>query len=351
MVRCIALATPAVGGPLAPSGANARPATGFRRLGPLSLLLVLTALSWTVAPVARGQRPARVGILAWDRCPTAESPYLRALRELGYVEGHTLLVECESAQGRYDALAGAAAALVRRQVEVIAALNHPAAQAAREATRQIPIVLVASGDPVGAGLVASLARPGGNVTGLTYYATELTAKRLELLRDTVPGLRRVGVLHNPALAYLPFLADAQAAARALGLELQVLDVRERGDLPGAVAAAVRGGAQALFVLPDLLLSAEAAQIAQAARAHGLPAMAWGRWFAQAGCLLTYSGDYRRMFERAATYTHRILKGARPADLPVEQPTKFELVINLRTARALGLTIPPAVLARADEVIE
>lgn len=236
-------------------------------------------------------------------------------------------------------------------VDVIAALNHPAAGAAREATSRVPIVMVASGDPVAAGLVTSLGRPGGNVTGLTYYATELTAKRLELLKEAVAGLTKVGVLHNPALASLPFLDDTRAAARSFGFELRVAAVSERDDLPRAFQTFAQGGVEAVFVLPDLLLSAEARQIAELALRQRLPTMSWGSWFADAGCLISYSGDYRNMFKRAAVFTDRILKGEKPADLPIEQPTKFELVINTKTAKALGLTIPQSLLLRADRVIE
>jgi putative ABC transport system substrate-binding protein len=316
----------------------------------IGLGLVLLA-----APLAAwAQQPGkvyRVGFLTWADCLTQDSPYLQGLRELGYVEGRNLALTCRSAHRSYDDLLPAARELVQLGVDVIAAPNHPAARAAREATSSVPIVMVASGDPVGAGLVASLGRPGGNVTGLTYYATELTAKRLEVFKEVVPRINRVGVLHNPVVAYLPFLEDTRAAAAKLGLTLQITAINEPADLPRAFSGFARGGAEAVFVLPDLLLSAEARQIAELALKHRLPSMAWGTWFAQAGCLVTYSGDYRDMFRRAAVFTDKILKGAKPADLPVEQPTKFELVINMKTAKALKLTIPPSVLARADQVIE
>jgi putative ABC transport system substrate-binding protein len=322
----------------------------MRRIG----LAVVLAVSMFLAPLAAGAPPGRVyriGILAWATCPAADSPYLQALHELGYVEGRNLMIVCRSAERQYDSLLPTARELVKLNVDLIAALNHPSARAAKEATAVIPIVMVASGDPVSAGLVASLGRPGGNVTGLTYYATELTAKRLELLKEALPGLRRVGVLNNPALSYLPFLSDAQAASKVLGLQLQVADVTEPGDIPRAFATFAHDLAEAVFVLPDLLLSAEAGQIAQLGLKHRLPTEAWGPWFAQVGCLLTYSGDYRNMFRRAADYTDKILKGTKPADLPVEQPTKFELVLNMKTAKALGLTIPQSLLLRADQIIE
>jgi putative ABC transport system substrate-binding protein len=316
--------------------------------------LIGTAVAWPLATHAQQQaRKAnfRIGIVAWGDCPTSDSPYLARLRELGYVAEKKLVVECRSAQHHYDALLPAARELVERKVDLIFAFSHPAGKAAREATAEIPIVMVASGDPVSAGLVASLAHPGGNVTGLTYYITELTAKRLELLRETLPGLSQVGVLNNPALSYLPFLTDAQAGAKFLGLQLQVVDVAEPNDLPGAFLRFAQQGAEAVFVLPDLVLSDEADQIAQLALAHRLPTLAWGTWFARAGCLITYSADYSGLEQRAAVYTDKILKGANPGDLPVEQPTTFELVINLKTAKALGITIPPSIMVRADEVIE
>jgi putative ABC transport system substrate-binding protein len=322
---------------------------------PRLVLTIILTIALLAAPLAAEAQPAgktyRVGVLAWADCPTKDSSYLQGLREMGYVEGGNLALTCRTAQRRYDALEPAARELVQVGVDVIAALNHPAARAAHQATKSIPIVMVASGDPVSAGLVASLGRPGGNVTGLTYYATELTAKRLQLLKDLLPTLTRVGVLHNPAVTYLPFLNDTQTAAEKLGLRLQVAAINAPGELSPAFRAFAQGGVQAVFVLPDLLLSAEARQIAELALRHSLPTMSWGTWFTEAGCLISYSGDYRDMFRRAAVYTDRILKGAKPADLPVEQPAKFILAVNLRTAKALGLTIPPSVLARADEVIQ
>jgi putative tryptophan/tyrosine transport system substrate-binding protein len=321
----------------------------------LVMIILTLTLSLIAGPLASEAQQAakvyRVGVLVWGDCPARDTPYLQALRELGYVEGGNLTLTCRTAQRRYDALATAARELVQAGVDVIAALNHPAARAAREATSSVPIVMVASGDPVAAGLVASLGRPGGNVTGLTYYATELTAKRLELLKEAVPGLTRLGVLHNPALAYLPFLDDTHAAAKRFGVGLQIAAVSEHDDLNRAFQTFARTGVQAVFILPDLWLSAEARQIAELALRHRLPTMSWGSWFAHAGCLITYSGDYRNMFKRAALFTDRILKGTKPADLPVEQPTKFELVINMKTAKALGHTIPQSLLLRADQVIE
>lgn len=314
-------------------------------------LVVGTLGALAVVQSGHGQsRLARIGYLAWAECPHSESAFLQRLRELGHVEGQTFTIECQSAQADYACLGAAAAALVHHRVDVIVALSHPTAKTAIEATREIPVVMVASGDPVRAGLVASLARPGGNATGLTYYATELTAKRLELLRETLPRSERVGVLHNPAVGYLPFLDDTRRAASLLGLGLDVVDVQRATELESAFQGLSGRRVHAVFVLPDLLLSREAPQIGRLSLKYRLPVMAWGRWFAEAGALLSYSGDYGGMSRRAAEYVDRILRGAKPADLPVEQPSRFELVLNLRTAQALGIVIPPSILARADEIL-
>ena len=292
----------------------------------------------------------RIGLLAWGECPSSDFDFYQALREFGYVDGRTMISACQSAGRRYEDLVTAARRLVALNPTVIVALNHPTAKAAQEATTSIPIVMIASGDPVASGLVTSLARPGGNVTGLSYYATELSAKRLEMLKLVKPGIRDVGVLNNPAVSYLPFLADTKSAAGALQLTLHIADVSEPDDLPRAFSTFANRKVEGVVVLPDLLLSAEAGQIARLALAHRLPTVAWGRWFATAGCLVTYSAEYPAMVRRAAVYTDRIVKGERPGDLPIEQPTKFNLVINVRTARALGLALPAPLRMRADEVI-
>ena len=298
-----------------------------------------------------GNLVPRIGLLAWGECPPADFGYYQALRELGYVEGRTMTNVCQSAARRYEDLVATAKRLVALNPSVIVALNHPTAKAAVEATKRIPIVMIASGDPVASGLVSNLARPGGNVTGLSYYATELSAKRLEMLKLVMPAIRNVGVLNNPAVSYLPFLADTKAAAKALQLELYVADVSEPEDLPRAFSTFAKRKVGGVVVLPDLLLSAEAEQVARLALAHRLPSVAWGRWFATAGCLITYSAEYPAIVRRAAVYTDRILKGERPGDLPIEQPTKFALVVNLTTAKALNLTVPQSLLLRTDDVIQ
>ncbi|MEK1854571.1 MAG: ABC transporter substrate-binding protein, partial [Phyllobacterium sp.] len=242
-------------------------------------------------------------------------------------------IECRSA-GKHDSgLAAAAADLVQLPVDVIVTSSQPAAHAAHEATHVIPIVTIISGDPVAAGLASSIAKPGGNVTGVSYYATELAAKRLELLKEAVPGVAIVGVLANPAVSYLPFEADTKDAARRLGILVKIQQVSEPDELEAAFSRMEAEGAQAVFVLPDLMLADQSSRIAALAIEHRLPTMAWGPWYTEDGCLMAYSARYSEMNHRLAFYVDRILKGAKPGDLPIEQPTKFELSINLKTANA------------------
>jgi putative ABC transport system substrate-binding protein len=236
-------------------------------------------------------------------------------------------------------------------VDVIVSMSQPAGQAAHDATDAIPIVSIISGDPVAVGLAKSLAEPGGNLTGLSYYANELTLKRLELLKEALPELATVDVLANPVVSYLPFEDDAKREAGRLGVAVRIHHVSEPADLDDAFARMKAEGAQAVFVLPDMMLSSEAPRIASLALEHGLPTMAWGDWYTKAGCLMAYSAQYGELIHRLAFYVDRILKGARPGDLPIEQPTTFELSLNLKTAKALGIEPPPALLLRADEVIE
>jgi putative tryptophan/tyrosine transport system substrate-binding protein len=316
---------------------------------------LLTGVAVPVYPVAAQQtrKVPRVGFLTWGACPGRESVFGVALRDLGYIWDQTIQVICRGAEGSHDRLAHMAAALAAENLDVVAALTHVTADAARRAMPSTPIVMIASGDPVRTGLVASLSRPGGLVTGLTYYSTDLAAKRLQLLTEIVPGIARVAVLENPESAHVfgLYAQDVEHAARALGLRLLRAPVSRAADLDQTIARVVKDKAQALFVLTDPMLSAEARRIADLAALHRLPAMYWARWFVEAGGLAAYSADYDAMVRSAAGYVNRILKGARPADLPVEQPTRFELLINLRAANALGLTISPSLLARADQVIK
>ena len=327
-----------------------------RRLG----LYFACGLALTLPGLAAAQSPSttwpRIRVLAWSPCEASwlispSGPFLRGLGELGHRPGETVAIECRSAGRRYDGLATAAADLVRLQVDVIVSDNQPAGRAAREATAAIPIVSILSGDPVAAGLASDLARPGGNLTGLSYYATELTAKRLELLTEVVPETKILGVLANPNLSYLPFEEDTERAAERFGMTPTVHWISEPDGLEGAFAKMKAEGAQAVFVLPDMMLSDLAGRIAELALAQRLPTMAWGSWFTQAGCLMAYSAQYEQLAHRLAHYVDRILEGADPRDLPIEQPTTFELSINLKTAQALGLELPPALMLRADEVIE
>jgi ABC-type uncharacterized transport system substrate-binding protein len=313
------------------------------------LALVAAAGTAHTQPV---RKTPRLGVLEWRRCPGPDSVLATALASHGY-RWDAMQVDCRSADGDHGRLADAAVALAGRNPDVIAALTHVTAHAAHRATRSTPIVMIASGDPVRTGLVASLARPGGNVTGLTYYATELVEKRLQLLKELLPGLVRVAVLGNRQSDHVFSLYrdDAERAARALDLQLIRVDIDRPEDIDVVIERVARDRAQALFVLTDPVLRDHSRQIAEAATRHRLPSMSWGPWFVEDGALAAYSADYGALVQRAAYYIARILKGARAADLPVEQPTRFELIINTRTAMALGLTVPPALLARADRLIQ
>jgi putative ABC transport system substrate-binding protein len=319
------------------------------------ILKIACALITALPTLAVAQTPPaplpRIGVLAFWSCERETASLEPGLRELGYKPGDTVTIECRSADGSYDILPAAAAELAGLGVDVIVGNSQPVGMAAHDATDTIPIVSIISGDPVAAGLAQSLAKPGGNLTGLSYYANELTQKRLELLKEAVPELATVGVLANPIVSYLPFEKDAVRAGDRLGLTMRIHDVTKPGDLEGAFAAMKAESVQAVFVLPDMMLAAEAPRIASLALDHHLPTMAWGDWYTEQGCLMAYSARYGELIHRLAYYVDRILKGARPNDLPIEQPTTFELSINLKTAAALGLDLSPALVLRADEVIE
>jgi putative ABC transport system substrate-binding protein len=275
------------------------------------------------------------------------------LRDLGYVEGQNLIIEYRYAEGGEERLRDLAAELVRLQVEVIVAGGSAATRAAQQATRTIPIVMASSGNPVGLGFVASLARPGGNVTSLSNFVAELPGKQLELLKEAVPQSTRIAVLTNPASpSHEPEMENLAVAAKALGVQVQVVHLRSPDELAGAFAAMTREGAEALVVLGEpLLIDRIIGAIVDLAAQHRLPAIYRWKIHVQAGGLMSYGPNQPAMRRRYAYYVDRILKGAKPADLPVEQPMKFELVINLETAKALGLTIPPTLLFQADEVIQ
>jgi putative ABC transport system substrate-binding protein len=292
----------------------------------------------------------RIGFLLPGASPAA--PYAEAFRaglaELGYTVGRDIRIEYRSAEGKAERLPDLVAELVRARVALIVTSGE-GALAAKGVTGTVPIVMAVSADPVGAGLVADPARPGGNITGLTLLAPGIVAKRLELVKEVLPDLTRLAVLWNPNPLGRRVLEELEAAARPMGIAVQAVEARVPDDLPGAFAAMT--GARALVVLADPLTIAQRGRIMSLAAARGLPAISDTRQFADAGGLLAYGPSLPDSFRRAAAYVDKILKGAKPADLPVEQPTKFELVINLKTAKALGLTIPQSVLVRADQVIQ
>ncbi|HKF74137.1 MAG TPA: ABC transporter substrate-binding protein [Stellaceae bacterium] len=317
--------------------------------------LFCSAAAWPLAAAAQtSPKIPRVGFIGGAR-PTETAHVFEAfrqgLRELGYVEGQTIMLEVRWAEGRLERIPELVAELVRLKVDVLVAANSSVSLAAKNATRTIPIVIFA-GDPVGLGLVVSLARPGGNLTGLSYFNAQLNGKRVELIKELVPGLARLAVLRNPMVAiHAIFWQETEVAARKLGVVLQSLEVRGPEDFEAAFATAARDNAQALLPLDDPLTLGYGSRIVALAASSRLPAIYGFREFPDAGGLMSYGPSFVTLFRRAATFVDKILKGAKPADLPVEQPTKFELIINLKTARALGLTIPQSLLASADEVIE
>ena len=275
----------------------------------------------------------------------------QGLRDLGYVEGNNIVIEYRWAEGKYDRLPELAAELVRLDVSVIVTHGTPGSLAAKRATSTVPIVMAIIGDAIATGLVQSIARPGANITGSTFFFPELNAKRLEFLKEAMPRIRRVGVLVNPDNpAYLPALKAMEAAAKSLQLEIHPFAVKEPGQFASAFSAMAERRMEAVEVVDDRMLIANGTTIANLAITRGLPVIG-GRDITDGGGLMAYAVDFAPMYRRAASFVDKILKGAKPADLPVEQATKFELVVNLKTAKALGLTVPATVLARADEVIE
>jgi putative tryptophan/tyrosine transport system substrate-binding protein len=321
----------------------------------LITLLGGAAVAWPLA--VRAQQPAkvpRVGFLFYGSpgpAPEVDA-FRQGLRELGYVEGQNITVEYRYARGRVAQLPELAAELVRLDPDVIVTPTTPASVAAKQATSTIPIVIAGVADTVGAGLVADIVRPGGNITGFTSISAELGGKRLELLKGVVPTASRVAVLYNPAdRSNVLVLTELQEAAPALGLTLQPLEVREPDQFEAAFAAMTRERANALFGVPGVLTFEHRKTVVDLAAKSRIPTM-WGhRQFVDVGGLMSYAVNFYDQCRRAASYVDLILKGAKPGDLPVQQPTKFEFIINLKTAKALGLTMPPTLLALADEVIE
>jgi putative ABC transport system substrate-binding protein len=318
------------------------------------LVLVLTLLSAVGAVQAQPAGQARrVGMLLYDGAPPGFLEAFRdELRALGHLEGKNLTIEMRNAAGRNERLGALADELVRLKVDVILAMNTPAAQAARKATTTIPIVMARAGDPVRSGLVSSLAHPGGNVTGLSYNNADLGPKRIQLLREILPGMSRIAVLSNvDNPGHTPQIPAMERACSDLGLKLQSLRVHGSGDFPAAFQAAARARAEALFVLDDTTFTRHRGEILKLARTHGMPVVSRYKDFAEAGGLIAYGPSLPALYRRTSHYVDRILKGAKPSDLPIEEPTEFDLVVNLRTARALGLNIPPSVLLITTHVID
>jgi putative ABC transport system substrate-binding protein len=321
-------------------------------------LVVLLALGILMAPLtSEAQRPVKVPVIGMLTPAPAPHPIFEAFRQglhaLGYIEGQNITLEYRFADGQFDQLSDLAAALVQRQVDVLATDTTDAALAAKHATQTIPIVMAASVSPVERGLVDSLARPGGNVTGLAFQPQELMGKRVELLREAVPGVTRIAYLWHPTTTAGPaaMLQEVERAARALGVQLQSLEVQGPEEFDRAFAAMTQEHAGAFMTIPSAVFWAHRTQIVALATRHRLPGLFPEREFVEAGGLMTYGPSLRESFRRAATFVDKILKGAKPADLPVEQPMKLELVINLKTAQALGLTMPPVLLFQADEVLQ
>jgi len=321
----------------------------MRRIG---LAVALTA-SLLLAPFAAQSQPARVarlGVLLLSFADPNLPAFRKGLQELGYIEGQNIAIDFRDAEGNPGRLGNLALELVQRKPDIILALGGDVAPFAKRATQSIPIVMVNSADPVKGGLVASLARPGANVTGVTFLSADLAGKRIQFLKEAAPAISRVGVIWNPDHAD-DELIEMQAAARTLGMQIQSLEVRSVADFDTAFQAALKGRAEAIIVVSSRQTTLNRARILEFAVGHKLPLVGgWGPW-AQGGALLSYGPNLDPLVRLAATYVDKILKGAKPADLPVEQPTKFELVINMKTAKALALTIPQTLLLRADQVIE
>jgi len=320
-------------------------------------LLGSAAVASAIWPrVARAQQPAKVPTIGFLGASTPSawshwsSAFVQRLHELGWIEGRTVAIEYRWAEGRGERYAEIAAEFVRLKVDVILTVGG-AVPASKQATSVIPIVFAIAVDPVGTGLVASLARPGGNVTGLSMQASDLAGKRLEFLREVLPALRRLAIMANVGYqASVVEIGEVQAAARKLALEVEVLEIRRAEDIAPAFGK-LKSGTQALYVCGDALVTANRARISTMALGARLPTIYPDRAFLETGGLMAYGANNADLFRRAAEYVDKILRGAKPGDLPVEQPTKFDLVVNLATAKRLGLTVPPTLLARADEVIE
>ena len=332
-----------------------------RRIGRRAFAYALVALAACLGPFglpgpADAQQPAsprRIGVLLVGFSPESKEAqaFRQGLRDAGYAEGRDVVIEWRSANGDYDRIPELAADLVQRKVDVIVVESTVAARAITRATSTIPIVMALVADPVGSGLVTSLAHPGGNVTGLSLMVTELSPKRLQLLKETIPRLARVAVLWNPDTPYHPkAIEDLKAAAPSLSIELMFVSARTPEEFGPAFSAVSRAHAQALYVIDDPVFGTHRTTLLKLASKVRLPAISVQREWADKGGLMSYGANFGDLFRRSAGYVDRILKGAKPSDLPIEQPTKFELFVNLKTAKTLGITIPQSILVRADEVI-
>jgi putative ABC transport system substrate-binding protein len=332
----------------------------------INVVATIGKLLMLAMPILTVQQPAlaqpatqvyRIGFLSGGSAvtsdPRALGTFREVLRTLGWMEGQNLVIDSRYAEGQSDRLPGLAAELVRSKVDVIAAGGGTASMAARKVTDTIPIVMIAAGDPVKLGLIASLARPGGNVTGVAWdVGLEIFPKSLELLKEAVPKVRRVAVLSNPANPGQPqAISNLSTAADALRLQVQLFEAREPNELDSFFASVTKERAEAVFIIEDPMFRSQHARLAELTTKSKVPSIFGGREYVEAGGLMSYGPSLAAAFQRAAVFTDKILKGARPADLPVEQPTKFDLTINLRTAKMLGVAVPQSLLLRADQIIE
>jgi putative ABC transport system substrate-binding protein len=337
------------------AGANLQPSRlpGRKVIARLFAAVLAALLISATAEAQQAGRVYRIGVLSPETPPPGlVETFRERLRELSYIEGKNIAIELRNAEGKNERLAALADELVRAKIDIILAVNTPAALAAKKATTTIPIVITRVADPVRSGLVPSLSHPGGNLTGLTFIPDQLGGKQLQLLKEILPRISRVAALwnaDNPGSTI--HVREMERAAEQLGLQLLLLPVRGPSDFLGAFQAAHQGRAEALFVQDDAMVTKHRVQILDLAAKHSLPVLSLYKDFPEAGGLIAYGANPPAIYRRAADYVDRILKGAKPRDLPIEQPTKFDLIVNLRSAKTLGLAIPPAVLLRADRVIE
>jgi len=331
-----------------------RKAAMISRRGYLGVALWVLMAGAPAAGLAKQDGKPVIGFLAFEPGGCRNAAFHKGMKELGYEDGKNMVFVCRHAEGRYDLLDGAVAELVKASPDVLVVFGHAPGQAAQRATRTVPIILTASGDPVGMGFARSLARPGGNITGVSYYATELNIKRLEMLKSVVPDMKRLAVLLHSGLPLDlagAYLRDCEAAGKAMGFTVHVVKYSKLEEIDGAFAEMHRLGAQGVFIAPTREVKAETVRVAELGKQYKLPIVHSRKSFTPLGGFMSYGPDYPVLYHRTAYYVDRILKGAKPGELPIEQPARFELHINLATAKALGLTVPDALRLRADKVIE